>query len=205
MAHYRKIDVSIWNDGDFSAMKLTGKLAFIFLVTHPNMTGIGAMRANLPGLAAELGVSQKEFSEVFSSGLAIFDATENCVFVPNFIKYQGCESLNVLKSWVSQFQFIPHGKVKDLAVASLYEFIEGKVEGFRLAFADAYMKAYGQAFALPKAYPVSSKQLAVSSKTPPKSPAMTEDGGNSEGTQASGEKIAASIDPDTGEVLSWAA
>lgn len=39
----------------------------------------------------------------------------------------------------------------------------------------------------------------------PPIPAMKEDGGNSEGTQASGEKIAASIDPETGEVLSWAA
>jgi len=159
MAHYRKIDVSIWNDGDFSSMKLQGKMAFIFLVTHPNMTGIGAMRATLPGLSAELGISQKEFSEVFSSGLAIFDASESCVFVPNFIKYQGCESLNVLKSWVNQIQFIPHGKTKDMAVSLLYAYVEGKTEAFRLAFDDAYMKAYGHAFALPKGYPVSSKQL----------------------------------------------
>lgn len=195
MAHYRKIDVSIWNDGDFSSMKLPGKMAFIFLVTHPNMTGIGAMRATLAGLSAELGVSQKEFSEVFSSGLAVFEPSENCVFVPNFIKYQGCESLNVLKSWVSQFEFIPHGKTKDKAIASLYAFIEGKSEAFRLAFADAYAKAYGKAFALPKAYPVSSKQLAVS--TPPY-PAIAEDGVSTVGTRGE-------IDPATGEVLSWAA
>jgi len=96
---------------------------------------------------------------VFSSGLAIFDASESCVFVPNFIKYQGCESLNVLKSWVNQIQFIPHGKTKDMAVSLLYAYVEGKKEAFRLAFDDAYMKAYGHAFALPKGYPVSSKQL----------------------------------------------
>lgn len=198
MAHYRKIDVSIWNDGDFSAMKLPGKMAFIFLVTHPNMTGIGAMRATLPGLSAELGVSQKDFSEVFACGLAVFEASENCVFVPNFIKYQGCESLNVLKSWVTQFEFIPHGKTKDMAVASLYAFIEGKSEAFRLAFADAYRKAYGYEFALPKAYPVSSKQLAVSSKTPPSTPAMSGDGNSVVGTPGE-------IDPATGEVLSWVA
>jgi hypothetical protein len=159
MAHYRKIDVAIWNDDKFSALKSSSKLAFLFLVSHPNMTGIGAMRATLPGLVAELGVSQKDFSDVFKSNLAIFSAAESCVFIPNFIKYQGCESLNVLKSWVNQIQFIPHGKTKDLALAYLYDYVQGKTEAFRLAYDEAYMKAYGQAFALPKAYPVSSKQL----------------------------------------------
>jgi hypothetical protein len=161
MAHYRKIDVAIWNDDKFSTLKSAGKLAFIFLMSHPNMTGIGAMRATLPGLAAELGISQKDFSEVFKSKLAIFNAAESCVFIPNFIKYQGCESLNVLKSWVSQIQFIPHGKTKDMALAYLHAFVQGKTEAFRLAYDEAYMKAYGQAFVLPKAYPVSSKQLGT--------------------------------------------
>lgn len=202
MAHYRKIDVSIWNDGNFSSMKLQGKMAFIFLVTHPNMTGIGAMRATLPGLSAELGISQKEFSEVFTAGLAVFDASESCVFVHNFIKYQGCESINVLKSWVNQIQFIPHGKIKDIAVSSLYAYIEGKTDAFRLAFADAYMKAYGFAFALPKAYPVSSKQLAVSKPNPP---AIGKCLGKPVDIPREDEKNPGEIDRDTGEVVSWAA
>lgn len=195
MAHYRKIDVSIWNDDKFSSMKLAGKMSFIFMLTHPSMTGIGAMRGTIPGLSSELGVTAKEFAEVFGKGLAIHDAKECCVFIPKFIEYQGCESLNVLKSWVSQLQFIPAGKVKDLAVSNLYAFIEGKSEAFRLAFADAYEKAYGKAFVLPKAYPVSSKQLAVSK---PPIPAIADDGVSTVGTRGE-------IDPATGEVLSWAA
>lgn len=171
MAHYRKIDVAIWNDEKFSSMKNSGKLAFVFLLTHPGMTGIGAMRATATGLAAELGLSQKEFSEVFASGMAVFSAEENCVFIPNFIKYQGCESLNVLKSWVNQLQFIPHGKTKEMAVSALLAFVDGKSEAFRYALNEAYRKAYGKDLieglglglglgkALPKAYPVSSKQL----------------------------------------------
>ena len=163
MAHYRKIDVAIWNDEKFSSMKNSGKLAFVFLLTHPGMTGIGAMRATAPGLAAELGLSQKEFSEVFASGLAVFSAEENCVFIPNFIKYQGCESLNVLKSWVNQLQFIPHGKTKEMAVSALLAFVDGKSEAFRYALNEAYRKAYGkdliEGLGLGKAYPVSSKQL----------------------------------------------
>ena len=200
MAHYRKIDVSIWNDGKFSEMKTAGKMSFFFLLTHPNMTGIGAMRANLQGMAAELGVSKKEFSEVFSSGLAIYSAEENCVFIPNFIKYQGCESLNVLKSWVKQIQFIPHGKLKDKAVETLYAFVQEKGESFLLAFHDAYLKGYKKEFSLAKAYPVSSKQLAVSSNKPSlpnQAEAVTTVGGRV--------ATALAIDPDTGEVISWAA
>lgn len=163
MAHYRKIDVAIWNDEKFSSMKNSGKLAFVFLLTHPGMTGIGAMRATATGLAAELGLSQKEFSEVFASGMAVFSAEENCVFIPNFIKYQGCESLNVLKSWVNQLQFIPHGKTKEMAVSALLAFVDGKSEAFRYALNEAYRKAYGEdlieGLGLGKAYPVSSKQL----------------------------------------------
>ena len=158
------------------------------------------MRANLQGMAAELGVSKKEFSEVFSSGLAIYNAEENCVFIPNFIKYQGCESLNVLKSWVKQIQFIPHGKLKDKAVDTLYAFVQGKGEAFLLAFHDAYLKAYKKEFGLAKAYPVSSKQLAVSSNKPSlpnQAEAVTTVGGRG--------ATALAIDPDTGEVISWAA
>ena len=197
MAHYRKIDVSIWNDDHFSSMKLQGKMAFLFLVTHPNMTGIGAMRATLPGMAAELGITQKEFSEVFVAGLANFAASENCVFVPNFLKYQSIDSPspNVVKGWVKQSQFVPDGSLKLLALENVLSFLEGKGDSFLKAFDDSFLKVYGKSFAKP----VSSKQLAVSSKTPPSTPAMTEDGGNSVGTQ--GEEV----DPETGEVLKWAA
>ncbi len=199
MAHYRKIDVAIWNDDKFSTLKVSGKLAFLFLMSHPNMTGIGAMRATLPGLAAELGVSQKDFADVFKSKLAIFSAAESCVFIPNFIKYQGCESLNVLKSWVNQIQFIPHGKTKDMALACLLDFVQGKSEAFRLAYDEAYAKAYGQGLSLAKAYPVSSKQLGKHTL------ANNRDGVNSVDVGAAGEKNPAAIDPETGEVLSWAA
>lgn len=199
MAHYRKIDVAIWNDEKFSSLKLASKMSFLFLVTHPSMTGIGAMRATVPGLSAELGVTVKDFGDVFAKGLAIHDANECCVFVPKFIEYQGCESLNVLKSWVAQLQFVPSGKVKDIAVATLYAYVEGKSEAFRLAFADAYAKAYGKAFALPKGYPVSSKQLAVSK---PPIPTMSEIGKTLEVVEG---KKQVAIDPDTGEVIEWAA
>lgn len=167
MAHYRKIDVAIWNDDKFSKLSINGKVSFLFLLTHPNMTGVGAMRATVQGLSAELGVSTKSFDDVFASGLAVCSHEENAVFVPNFVNYQGAESLNSVKGWAKQFEYVPHGEIKGMAIQAVYGYALAKGEAFVKALEDAYLKAYGKpitdALPLGYPYPVSSKQLAVSS------------------------------------------
>lgn len=186
MAHYRKIDVQIWNDAKMVSLKPGAKLAFIFLITHPNMTSIGAMRATIPGLAAELGVTPKDFSEVFAKGLAKHDEKSLCVFLPNFMKYQAAESPNVIKNWVKQFAYIPEGLLKDEAIGSLKAYVEGMPEGFRKAFNEAMRKEYPNT--------VSSKQLAVSSKSP-SLPSHEEDL----------DDVGVDVDPTTGEIRGVAA
>src|SRR5574340_254416 len=156
MAHYRKIDVQIWNDARMVSLKPSAKLAFLFLITHPNMTSIGAMRATVQGLAAELGVSPKDFAEVFDKGMAKYDEKAFCIFLPNFLKYETAESPNVIKNWVKQIAYIPEGFLKDEAIAYLKAYVEGMKEGFQKAFHEALRKEYPNT--------VSSKQLAV--KTP---------------------------------------
>ncbi|MFR1532401.1 MAG: hypothetical protein ACLSTO_01075 [Bilophila wadsworthia] len=58
---YRKISPCIWNDAKVRELSDKGKLALLFLLTHPHMTPLGAIRANAPGLACELGWSEKVF------------------------------------------------------------------------------------------------------------------------------------------------
>lgn len=207
MAHYRKIDVSIWNDSAFMSLRPGAKLAFFMLITHPNMTSLGAMRANCQGLAAEAGVSAKEFSDVFDKGLAHFDDKANCIYVQNFLRYQSVESPNVAKSWVKQIQFIPECHLKEMAIDNMLAFLESSPKSFGKAFDEAYAKAFGKVLrenltvSFREVMPdtVSSKQLAVSK---PPIPAKTEIGKTL--LVDVGEKQAA-IDPETGEVLSWAA
>lgn len=191
MAHYRKIDVRIWNDAKFNRLSHLGKLAFIFVLTHPNMTGVGAMRATKIGLAAELKALPEAFEEAFGEalkeGLLEEDKEASCVWVPNFIKYQAAESPNVLKSWIKQLEFIPECMLKTRAVIGLEAFAEGKGEAFLKAFREAFPN------------PVSSKQLAVSSN---KTILTKEE--SYLNTKVEGKKAEA-IDPETGEVLSWAA
>ena len=43
---YRKISPCIWNDAKVRELSDKGKLALLFLLTHPHMTPLGAIRAN---------------------------------------------------------------------------------------------------------------------------------------------------------------
>lgn len=165
MAHFRKIDVRIWNDAKFIALSNNAKLIFLFLITHPQMTSLGAMRGTPQGLAAELQLSTEDFSkaftEVLEQGLAKHDRDACCMWLPNFLKYQSAESPNVLRNWVKQVEYIPECELKTRAVAGLKAYAEGLSKGFAKAFAEAFPEDIPES--------VSSKQRAVSSKPPPPS------------------------------------
>ena len=74
---YRKISPCIWNDAKVRELSDKGKLALLFLLTHPHMTPLGAIRANAPGLACELGWSEKVFRKAFGGVLALGIAKED--------------------------------------------------------------------------------------------------------------------------------
>ncbi len=65
MSHFRKIDVRIWNDAKFQSLADEGKLIFFLLLTHPNMTALGAMRCSLDGLLAELEGNRDALADAF--------------------------------------------------------------------------------------------------------------------------------------------
>lgn len=140
MGRYRKIDVRIWNDAKFRELSDRGKLVFFFLLTHPHMTSLGAMRASINGMASELGWPEKAFREAFrealAKGMAEHDETTCFVGLPNFIKYNPPESPNVVKSWLQQLDLIPECDSKTLIIKRVKAFAEGFGEGFRKAFAE---------------------------------------------------------------------
>ena len=135
---FRKIDVRIWNDEKFHALSPHGKLAFIYLLTHPQMTSLGAMRSTIEGLALELEVLPEAFREVFREGLAIAFPKANCIYVKNFVRYQTPESPNVVKAWAKSFDLIPECELKTLAFQDAKDLTEGMSEAFRKAFREAF-------------------------------------------------------------------
>lgn len=165
MSVYRKIDTRIDLDAKFTALSNTAQFVFLKLIIHPQMTAIGAMRASLPGLAAEMRIEAGEFSSAFaeiqSCGMAEYDGQALCLFLPNFVKYQGAESPNVIKAWAKQVEWVPECPLRDKAVRC--------AKAFSLTMSEAFQKAFREAFreALPEDIPesVSSKQKAVTTSS----------------------------------------
>lgn len=145
MSRFRKIDPRIWNDAKFCSMSDRGKLVFMMLLTHPNMTSFGAMRCTMGGLADELEWEPEAFREAFQEasrlGMAEADPKAPLIAIPNFIRYNTPESPNVIKAWVGAFDLLPECKLKTLTMQRAEAFAEGMSKGFREAFAEAFGKA----------------------------------------------------------------
>ena len=145
VARYRKVDTRIWNDAKFNALSDRAKLVFFYELTHPNLTMLGAMRATVPGLAAELGMPPEAFAEAFrevlTKGMAKHDERASFFWLPNFLRYNKPESPNVVKSWLEAFDLLPECVMKSELFQQLKAYTEGMTKGFREAFAEAFAKA----------------------------------------------------------------
>jgi len=145
VSRYRKVDPRIWNDEKFRRLSDQAKLLFFFLLTHPHMTALGAMRASIPGLAAELQWNlrafAKGFREVLSKGLAKHDVEASFLWIPNFLKYNPPESPNVVKSWSLSADLLPECSLKEQLLQAVKDLTEGLGEAFGEALPKAFAKA----------------------------------------------------------------
>ena len=109
------------------------------------MTTIGGMRASVSGMSDEAGLAAKDFNEVFSRGLALFDDKAKCLFIPNFLRYQASEKINpnIVKSLVKQAEFIPECFLKELALRNVLFFIEDLSPSLRESFEEVFQKENG--------------------------------------------------------------
>lgn len=128
MAKYRKIDPRIWNDAKFASLTHEGQRLFLYILTHPSMTSLGAFRATPEGLMSEIGIDPSQsvdqctgqctkhckntFDALIAQGLVKYDDTCKTVFAPNFIKYNPPENSNVVIGWTSALDQIPEGPLK---------------------------------------------------------------------------------------------
>lgn len=164
---YRKISTRIWGDANFRSFSNNGKLVWFFVLTHPQMTSMGAMRATIPGLAAELGWSEKAFREAFreplSKGMLKVDEKASLLVVPKFLFHNAPESPNVVTSWSSQYEVLPECQLLTVYLQEVKGFVEGLGEGFRKAFAIPLSKG----MPYPELQPELDPELQPEPESPP--------------------------------------
>ncbi|MFV0420612.1 hypothetical protein [Oleidesulfovibrio sp.] len=142
---YRKIAPCIWNDEKFRKVSNEAKLVIFFLLTHPDLTQLGALRGNMPGLAYDLGVELKAFEEAFqevlAQGMAKHDGAM-LIWFPNFLKYNMPESPNVIRSWLGGFDDLPESPLKNEILQSAKATVDGLSGAFKQAFGEAFPKGF---------------------------------------------------------------
>jgi hypothetical protein len=155
MAHYRKVDTRIWNDAKFRELADDGKLVFFFLLTHPSLTLVGAMRASVGGLAEEIGWPrermQAALSVITGSGMAELDTEASCLVLPNYLRYNAPDNPNMVKSWGAALELVPECQLKQRLLAKLQEIARQRGAKFEAAcpaqtalFPDMDLPAYAQ-------------------------------------------------------------
>ena len=151
MGRYRKIDPRVWNDEKVRELSDDAKLVFLFGLTHPYLTQLGAMRATLSGLAEELKWPierlRKAFGEAFAKGIVKGDDKAPFIWFPNFLKYNRPESPNVIKSWGLALDLLPECPTKNELIQSVKAFTEALPKAFREALPKAFTEG------LPKGLP----------------------------------------------------
>ena len=137
---YRKIDVRIHNDAKYRRLSDSAKLLFLTLLTHPNLTSIGAMKMTEAGMAEEMGWSveafRDAFREVLKEGLVKYCPEAKFLCLPNFLKYNKPVSVNVVASWKKLEYLLPECSLRDEYIQIVKGYLEGLGEAFLNAFPD---------------------------------------------------------------------
>ena len=146
---YRRVDSMFWNDEKVRALSDDGKLAFLFVLTHPQLTALGAMRATLPGLAAELGWAPRRLAAALKpaidSGMVECNAQAAFIALPNFLKYNPPQVRNHIRAWVAALTLLPECEAKARLLARCRAHLATIPDDIRKAIPDVIAHLMGDA------------------------------------------------------------
>jgi len=159
MARYRKIDVMMWSDEKFLDLSDKAMLVFIFILTCPLQTSLGAMRASVEGLAQEFlnfpGISRSRWSlkafrsafrEISDKEIVFADANAAVIWLPNFLKHNRPTNINVVKSWVTVLETLPECETKTRIVEHMLLVTKQLGEDYLDAFKKGMQDTFGNKY-----------------------------------------------------------
>lgn len=136
---YRKVAVAFWVDEKVRGFSDDGRYGFLYVLTHPAMTSVGAMRATLAGLASELGWTtrrlERALEPAIKAGMVEINAAASYLALPNFLRHNAPESPNVCKAWVAALSAIPECPEREGLIARCRTYLPAGP--FRQAFEEA--------------------------------------------------------------------
>jgi len=139
---YRKVSTSTWSDRkvlNLSPLKPSGQALFLMLMVGPQTTNIPGIQpvgrmAFAEMLGWELEAFDEAFAEAFREGLAKADWKARFIFVPNAIRHNPPQSVNVVKSWANMWSRVPECDLKIEAWHALYDALLELGEAYANAF-----------------------------------------------------------------------
>ena len=135
MSRYRKIEVKIWMDAKFLALSDDAQLAFLFLLTHPALTMVGAMRASAAGLAAEKRWPESRMRETIAElsgcGLVLLDDEALFLWLPNFLRYNEPQNPNAVAGLWNALAELPECDLKQRMVNAIETGLQRLPQPFR--------------------------------------------------------------------------
>jgi hypothetical protein len=146
VAFWRKIDTRIWHDAKFRGLTDQGKLLFLYILTHPNMTCLGAMRATLDGLSAELGweggATRGATSALVENGMLVVDELAHYVGAPHWFRYNPPERpFGLEKLWMGALDRVPECPSKIEQIVRAIECLDGLGEKMQTAIGGGTRRA----------------------------------------------------------------
>lgn len=143
MARYKKIDVRIWNDAKFNALSSDARLIFLFMLTSPQTTMVGAVPVDKHTVSRILkfdeiryGIGYKQLSEY---GMLEYDEA-GIFWIKNFLKYNPPENPKVVISWSSLLDLFPECQLLIKIAKSVLKSCETRGEAYVKALHPEFKK-----------------------------------------------------------------
>lgn len=139
---YRRVSLQTWGDKKFRELSKPAPNAqtlWLFLITGPHTSAIpGLLHVGRAGLAESLDwpprALQRCWEEIERKEMGEADWNAPLIWLPQGLKHNPPESLNVVKSWAATIDTLPECTLKAKAEAYVQAFLQVKGQGFAEAF-----------------------------------------------------------------------
>ena len=139
---FARVDPWLWWDARYRALTFDAQHVYLFLLIHPHLTMLGAMRATLAGMASEMGIDPERFAAAFgslvSSGFVRWDETALFLCLPGFLAKNKPANPNVVKSWPDLFSSLPSSELRRELADEISLLLAELPENFRVLNSNSF-------------------------------------------------------------------